>query len=190
MISLALALLLVPLIWWRRESAARDTYSLAVYRDQLAEVERDIGRGLLTDAQAEAARAEIGRRILALDPSRVEIAAASNAPAVAMLAVLLLPIAALLLYWRLGSPSLPDQPFAERHAAGSDAVAGAPGRIGSGRIDINQALAQLAAHLKTNPEDLTGWLLLGRSDVEIGRYQEAADAYQHAEDLSGHRADI
>lgn len=185
MISLALALLLVPLLWRRRGSAARDAYNLAVYRDQLAEVERDVGRGLLTAEQAEAARAEIGHRILALDPVRVDIAAASNAPAVALLAVLLLPIAALVLYWQLGSPSLPDAPFAERRAAGSDAVAGR-----SPHIDVNDAIARLAAHLKTHPEDLTGWLLLARSEVELGRYQEAVDAYLHAEDLSGHRADI
>jgi cytochrome c-type biogenesis protein CcmH len=185
MISLTLALLLVPLLWRRRAAAARDAYNLAVYRDQLAEVERDLGRGLLTAEQVEAARVEIGRRILALDPARVDIATASNAPAAAMLAVLLLPITALLLYWQLGSPTLADQPFAERHAAASDAVAGA-----AGHGDISQAIGQLAAHLKTHPEDLTGWLLLGRSDVQTGHYQEAADAYQHAEDLSGHRADI
>jgi cytochrome c-type biogenesis protein CcmH len=185
MISLALALLLAPLLWRRRGPPARDAYNLAVYRDQLAEVERDLGRGLLTAEQAEAARTEIGRRILALDPAHVDIAAVSNAPAVAMLAVLLLPLAALVLYWQLGSPTLPDEPLAERHAAPSDAVAGA-----SGHVDISQAIAKLAAHLKTQPEDLTGWLLLGRSDIEIGHYQEAADAYQHAEDLSGHRADI
>jgi cytochrome c-type biogenesis protein CcmH len=185
MISLALALLLAPLLWRRRGPAARDAYNLAVYKDQLAEVERDLGRGLLTAEQAEAARTEIGRRILALDPAQVDIAAVSNAPAVALLAVLLLPLAALVLYWQLGSPTLPDEPFAERHAAPSDAVAGA-----SAHVDINQAIAKLEAHLKAEPQDLTGWLLLGRSDIEVGHYQEAAAAYQHADDLSGHRADI
>ena len=133
MISLALALLLLPLLWRRRGSAARDAYNLAVYRDQLAEVERDVGRGLLSGEQAEAARVEIGRRILALNPAHVEAAAASNAPAVAMLAVLLLPIAALALYWQLGSPAQPDQPFAERRAGGTGAVAG-----GRGHIDVTR----------------------------------------------------
>lgn len=185
MISAALALLLVPLLWHRPGSAARDAYNLAVYRDQLGEIERDIGRGLLTGEQAEAARAEIGRRILALKPAQVEVAAPSNAPAIATLAVLLLPIAALLLYWHLGSPAMPDEPFAARREAASPALAGE-----AAHIEINQAIARLAASLKTHPEDLAGWLLLARSEMSIGQYRQAADAYARAADLSGHRADI
>src|SRR5258707_1394643 len=64
--SLALAILLVPLLLRRRADGSREAYNLRVYRDQLAEVERDLGRGLLSPEQAEAARAEIGRRILGL----------------------------------------------------------------------------------------------------------------------------
>ena len=66
--SLALAILLVPLLLRRHTAASRESYNLAVYRDQLAEIDRDAARGLLMPEQAEAARAEIGRRILALQP--------------------------------------------------------------------------------------------------------------------------
>jgi len=65
---LALAILLVPLLLRRHTAASRESYNLAVYRDQLAEIERDAARGPLSAEQAEAARAEIGRRILALQP--------------------------------------------------------------------------------------------------------------------------
>src|SRR5437868_5438842 len=183
--SLALALLLVPLLLRRHAEASRETYNLAVYRDQLAEVERDLGRGLLSPEQAEMARAEIGRRILALPPARTSAASASSAPfAIATIAVLLLPFAAWLVYARLGSPGLPDQPFAER-AAAAKPVAG-----GVGHLDLNKAIAKIGDHLKDHPEDLTGWLLLARTEVSLGRYAEAAEAYRHAVDLSGHRADI
>ena len=67
--GLALAMLLAPLFWRRRSLASREAYSLAVYRDQLAEVERDLARGVLAAEHAEAARAEIARRILALKPT-------------------------------------------------------------------------------------------------------------------------
>ena len=67
--SLALAILLVPLLIGNRRAASRDAYNLAIYRDQLSEIERDVGRGLLTEEQAEAARTEIARRILALRPA-------------------------------------------------------------------------------------------------------------------------
>jgi cytochrome c-type biogenesis protein CcmH len=182
--ALALAILLVPLLLRRRADASRETYNLAVYRDQLAEVERDLSRGLLSPEQAEMARAEIGRRILALPAARTSAASPSTAPfAVATIAVLLLPFAALLLYARLGSPGLPDQPFAERAAAKTVAS-------GVQHLDLGKAVAKISAHLQDHPEDLTGWLLLARTEVSLAQYAEAAEAYRHAADLSGHRADI
>jgi cytochrome c-type biogenesis protein CcmH len=185
MTSLALAMLLVPLLLRQRGLASRDAYSLAVYRDQLAEIDRDHARGLLSTEQTETARAEIGRRILALKPAEAETRAGSTPLVAATLAILLLPVAAWALYGQLGSPALPDQPFAERRGAGIKPVA-QTGHIG----DIKDALARLGTHLKEHPEDLTGWLLLARSEVGLGHYHEGAEAYRHAVDLSGHRADI
>jgi cytochrome c-type biogenesis protein CcmH len=185
MTSLALAMLLVPLLLRRRASTSRDAYNLAVYRDQLGEVERDLARGVLAAEQAEAARSEIARRILALKPAEHQASTDAKPVAAATLAVLLLPVAAWMLYWQLGSPALPDQPFAQRGTGGTKAAA-----ANAPHIDLNEAVARLGAHLKTNPEDLTGWLLLGRSELSLSHYPEAADAYRHADDLSGHRADI
>ena len=183
--ALALAMLLTPLFWRRRSAAAREAYNLAVYRDQLAEVERDLVRGVLATEHAEAARAEIARRILALKPAEAEAEAGIRSRMAATLAILLLPVAAWLLYWHLGAPSLPDQPFAARTAASPPTAAAS-----AGPIDINEALAQLGAHLKEHPADLTGWLLLARAEMGLDRYREAAEAYRHAAELSGHRADI
>jgi cytochrome c-type biogenesis protein CcmH len=183
--SLALAILLVPLLLRRHADASRETYNLAVYRDQLAEVERDLGRGLLNPEQAEMARAEIGRRILALPPAQSSATSASSAPfAVATIAVLLLPFAAWLVYAQLGSPALPDQPFAERAAAAKAVASGVQ------HLDLGKAIAKIRAHLQDHPEDLTGWLLLARTEVSLGQYAEAVEAYRHAADLSGHRAGI
>jgi cytochrome c-type biogenesis protein CcmH len=183
--SLALAILLVPLLLRRHADASRETYNLAVYRDQLAEVERDLGRGLLSPEQAEMARAEIGRRILALPPAQSSATSASSAPfAVATIAVLLLPFAAWLVYAQLGSPALPDQPFAERAAAAKAVASGVQ------HLDLGKAIAKIRAHLQDHPEDLTGWLLLARTEVSLGQYAEAVEAYRHAADLSGHRAGI
>ncbi len=65
-----------------------------------------------------------------------------------------------------------------------------PAATNLSHIKLDEALARLGAHLKEHPEDLTGWLLLARSELGLGRYQEAAEAYRHAADLSGQRADI
>jgi cytochrome c-type biogenesis protein CcmH len=187
--SLALAMLLAPLCVRRRSPASRDAYNLVVYRDQLAEIERDLARGVLAAEHAEAARAEIARRILALKSADGETGAGPAGPvaprAAAIVAILLVPLAAGIVYWQLGSPSLPDQPFAERAAAGTPSAAASPAAI-----DMKEALARLRGHLKEHPEDLTGWLLLARSELSLGRYQEASEAYRHAADLSGQRADI
>src|SRR5437764_8690877 len=184
LICVALAILLVPLLLRRHADASRENYNLAVYRDQLSEIDRDLGRGLLTLEQAEAVRAEIGRRILALPPTSGQSSPVSPRSLVlAAIAVLLVPFAAWLLYARLGSPALPDQPFAERAAA-------AKATAGIEHIDLNDAVAKIAAHLKQHPEDLRGWLLLARTELSLERYAEAVDAYHHAADLSGHRADI
>ena len=183
--SLALAILLVPLLLRQRASTSRDAYNLAVYRDQLAEVERDLARGTLAADEAEAARTEIARRILALGPAEAATGAGPMPLALATVAILFLPVAAWMLYWQLGSPALPDQPFAERTAPGANPTAANPARA-----DMTKAVKRLGAHLKEHPEDLTGWLLLARSELSLGGYKEAADAYAHAADLSGNRADI
>ena len=196
---LALAVLLLPLLLRRQQSESREAYNLAVYRDQLAEIDRDRARGLLNVEQADAARTEIGRRILALPPGALSRHPTPPPPAeegarrdsgagtglsVATIAVLLLPFAAWLLYARLGSPSLPDQPFAERAVAATPVAEAAP------HPDLGEALAKLSAHLKEHPEDLTGWLLLARAELRLGRYPQSVEAYRHAVDLSGRRADI
>ena len=181
---LALAILLVPLLMRRHTAASRESYNLAVYRDQLAEIERDAARGLLTPEQSEAAHAGIGRRILALPPSSAaSTSMSSRSVAVGAIAVIAVPFAAWLLYARLGAPALPDQPFAVRTPV-------AKATAGIEHIDLGEAVAKIAAHLKEHPEDLRGWLLLGRTELTLGQYAEAVDAYRHAADLSGHRADI
>ena len=98
--------------------------------------------------------------------------------------MLLLPFAAWLVYARLGSPALPDQPFAERAAAAKAVASGVQ------HLDLGKAAAKIGDHLKDHPEDLTGWLLLARTEIALAHYGEAAEAYRHAADLSGHRADI
>jgi cytochrome c-type biogenesis protein CcmH len=172
MTLVAVAFLLVPLILRRRAAASRDAYNLAVYRDQLAEIERDVGRGVLDPGDAEAAQAEIGRRILALTPAPATTGAARTPRAVATISVLLLPVVAWALYLEIGSPGLPDEPHAAR---------------GGAHIDIAEAVRELEAHLESHPDDLTGWLLLGRTDVDLGRYPRAVEAYTHAVDLSKQR---
>jgi len=183
--TLAVALLLAPLILRGRMSQARDAYNLAVYRDQLAEIERDVERGIIAPAEAEAAKSEIGRRILALTPATAPAASSSVPLVVATGAIIVLPFAAWLLYWDLGSPSLADQPLASRIAAGHETATNA-----EPHLDMAEAVKKLTVHLEAHPDDLQGWVLLARSEIGLSRYQDAAEAYRHAADLSGHKPEI
>jgi cytochrome c-type biogenesis protein CcmH len=178
---LAMALVVAPLLWRQRPAPSSEAYNLAVYRDQLAEIDRDIERGVLGADDAASARAEIGRRMLALPPATAAPRASRASLAVIAVAVLALPFAAWALYWQLGSPSLPDDPFASRRA---QAQAADP------HADMGKAVAQLALHLHDHPDDLAGWVLMGRSEIDLGRYHDAADAYRRAVELSNQRPDI
>lgn len=135
-----LLLLVMPLLRGARGPVDQATYDLAVYKDQLKEVDRDRERGLLSNEEAAAARLEIERRILAVAP--VEKAAItakgkqakgrekenatgstglSRAARIAgIVSMVIVPAGALVIYGYLGSPGLPDQPHAERMAERMD----------------------------------------------------------------------
>ena len=183
--SLAVGLLLLPLLARHHAPRSREAYNLAVYRDQLAEIERDVARGVVTAEQAETARTEVGRRILALDGGETPPPVNPKPLMAAVAAILAMPVAALLIYTAIGSPGLPDQPFGER--AGGEAGGAADS---APQMSMQEALTKLRAHLKSKPDDLTGWLLLARSEVGLGRYQEGAEAYARAAELSSNRPDV
>jgi cytochrome c-type biogenesis protein CcmH len=200
--TLAVALLLVPLIVRNRRNETRDAYNLAVYRDQLAELERDVARGIIEPGEAEAAKSEIGRRILALAPAAAAETPSQVPLAVAAVAIIMLPFAAWSLYWDLGSPSVLDQPFASRSvtaapmaSAGSTPAANATAANPSGaaadpHVDMAEAVRKLVVQLQAHPDDLNSWVLLARSYIELDRFKDAADAYKHAVDLSGQKPEL
>jgi cytochrome c-type biogenesis protein CcmH len=156
----------------------------AVYKDQLAEIERDAAAGLIGSSEAEAARVEIGRRLLAADgqgeqPARSNLALRRASAVVALVG---LPVAAVTLYLALGSPRLGDFPLASRTRA----------------PDVNQPLenmvAQVEAHLEKNPTDARGWTVLAPVLARLGRFDDAARAYRnvltYAGDSAERRADL
>ena len=104
-----------------RNGRAQDQGSeVAVYKDQLAEIERDLAAGMIPAPDAEAARVEISRRLLAAaasEPAIIEPAIASKSNlkwrrAAAVLALAGLPLLAIGVYMPLGSPRLQDFPLA------------------------------------------------------------------------------
>jgi len=171
---------LLPLAGGPARRTAADNPDIAVYRDQLAELERDLGRGLVRPAEAEQARAEIGRRLLRADAAaggrnaaRREGVALRLVSAAAVLAV---PLVSWGLYGVLGSPDLPSQPLAER-------LAKSPADS-----SVDELVARAEAHLSADPSDGKGWDVLAPVYLRMQRFSDSATAYRNAIRLEGETA--
>ena len=170
-------------------------HDLAVYRDQLAEIERDIERGVLSTEQANAARIEVQRRILNAD-QRIKARESGSTSGIgkpllriySALAIVLFLIGGFGLYLDLGSPDMPDRPIASR-ADEINAIQQAES-INSDRLAaLNRAVSDLSQKLIADPENLKGWELLGASLMALGRPVEAQTAFLEAVKLSDRDGD-
>jgi cytochrome c-type biogenesis protein CcmH len=150
----------------------------SVYKDQLAEIERDAGAGLIGASEAEAARVEIGRRLLAADrPNPPPLPSSIAFRRVAALVALVgLPAIALAVYLPLGSPKLPDFPLVQRTRA-PDATQ-----------PLENLVAQVEQHLEKNPNDGRGWSVLAPVLLRLGRYDDAVRAFRNSITYGGDSA--
>src|ERR1700761_5352066 len=162
------------------KSARNDASEANVYKDQLSEIDRDLAAGLIAAPEAEAARVEIGRRLLsAVDHQRAPpIAASIKLRRIAAgIALVGLPLLSIAFYLPLGSPRLGDFPLAER--------ARAPAATQS----LDTLVAQVEAHLEKNPSDGRGWNVLAPVLMRIGRYDDAVRAFRNSIAYNGESAD-
>lgn len=168
--------------------AESSAFDLEVYRDQLHELDRDLARGTIEAAEADAARDEIRRRALAAE-IRQSAGSAGSAQSLSRSTVLLLatavPVLSLSLYAVLGRPDLADRnrltvqeqprgPSAEEMGAAEQMTPEERQEM------IRGMVSRLAARLEENPGDLAGWLRLGRAQAVLGELDKSADAYGRA----------
>lgn len=183
MTAAAIAAVLLPLV--RRRAEEFSGNDIAVYRDQLGELDRDRAAGLIGKSEAEAARVEISRRLLAAadaDAARAASAAADPVPAarvrrcIIAAALLLLPAGAGALYLQLGSPDFAAMPA-------GDAVQ--PEK----QTQIENVVARVEVHLQSNPRDGRGWEVLAPVYMQLGRYSDSVRAWRNALALLGETAE-
>ena len=154
----ALAAVVRPLVSRRAGGAvSRNDANLAVYRDQLRELEADLAAGTLAQADYDSSRRELEARLLQ-DVSSKEAEKAPHKKTAAIVAGVAIPLCAAAIYFTVGSPA---------------AIVPAPEHM-------QAMVARLAAHLRENPDDASGWKLLGRSHAALGRFPEAVEAYARA----------
>ena len=180
-----LVALLWPLLRAREADVGRTAHTLAVHRDQLAEIERDLARQLLTEAQAEAARTEIHRRILTAernDPTPPAVGSSTWRMTSVALVSAGVPIASLLIYLALGTPAVNGLNQAGQRSAGSPSPALSDPNIPH---EVAAMVERLAERLKAEPNDAEGWAMLARSYSMMGRHAEAAMAHGRLAALRG-----
>ncbi len=174
MTAAVLAALLMPFLRKPQGMPGSDAdFDAAVYRDQLQELDRDAARGLIGEAEAQAARNEISRRLLQV--ARAEAPASGDR--YALLAVLMVPLIALPIYAMHGSPGSPDVALRERLKG---AVA---------NQDFAALVASVEAHLAKNPNDVEGWRVLAPGYKREQRWSDAAEAYANILRLAPPTAD-
>ena len=168
-----------PLIWNFASQVGGS--EAAVYKDQLAEIDRDVAAGLIGMPEVEAARVEIGRRLLAVvDGGRDLLSTDSGQRRVSVVLATVLvamPLAAAALYSSLGSPWLGDFPIAARSSA-----------LGVTHARDNLS-AQVEQYLAANPTAGNGATASGPELMRFGRYVEAIRAYRTSIDVSGDNAE-
>lgn len=177
LLTAAVAIVLTyPLMRSRGVSDTHHNGEVAVYRDQLAELQRERESGLIGQTEAEYARAEIGRRLLAAASADSEKRAgvSSRHSALASVVTLLLPLTGLCLYLYMGSPNMPDMPLEARLEK--------PGS------DMNLMIAKAERHLAQNPQDGAGWDVLAPIYLKTMRLGDAEMAYRNAIRLRGENA--
>src|SRR6188472_2653694 len=184
-----LALVLRPLLMRQPTATNEQEKKLPVYRQQFSELEQDLTNGLLTDEQYQTARHELERRVLeetgSTDTSPMTTGGLVNLRFVALSLAMIIPAASGVLYWTLGNPAAMTHPAASPMAAQNGAADERQMIEG-----LNTLMERLKKKLEQNPNDATGWAMLGRSYMAMERYADAVPAFEKAFKLNPNDADM
>ena len=150
---------------------------LSVYKDQLKEIDADRERGLIGAGEAEAARTEVARRLLAHagpgaggEKATAKVAGPSQ---VRNAIGLVVPLMGLGFYLLTGSPGLPGRPYAQ---------------LGTKPVELasrEELVAMVETRLREVPNDGRGWDVIAPVYFSLGRFSEAHSAYDNAIRLLG-----
>ena len=174
MTASALAFIIPTLLGKQKTSDSRtqrDQVNLAVLRDQLRELDRDLASGTIDTNAYDSARRELEQRVAEdVKPDLPIIKPASSGSAQTIAVCVAVMIGATGLYAYLGKPAGLDP--VQVVATNGPSPESAP-------KDANVAIEQLAQLLKTQPGNTEGWTMLARSLNAVGRYADASRAYRN-----------
>ena len=197
------ALFLLALRRARAEIAAAADYDLKVYRDQLAEIDRDLARGTLPPEEADRLRTEVSRRLLDADRHAQQASRKASTAGVTLAAALILALigSSYWAYLRLGAPGYPDLPLAARFAMSEEMRANRPSQA---EMEVTAAadrpapvqpepefaalMDQLRAAVAERPDDARGLELLAANEARLGNLAEARAAMENLLRVKGDKA--
>jgi len=185
LVLLALVFLLWPLLFEAKDELSKRT---AVLKESLDTLKRALADGALSEADYHAEREKLSSKLLAAMDAPLKPAKNNAALIAAFGLVALVPATIMLLYTRVGMPqALSFEARAADLSARNLAASASTAQGGAGTaepaaagIDLEKAAVGLSARLADNPEDGQGWLLLGRTYLELEKPAEAANALSEA----------
>lgn len=176
------------------EETARRNANIAIYRDQLAELEADLRNGIVSQEQYAQDRDDVERRLLedttTEKASKKPVAISADTRKHAYMLGVGLALVAVIFYLRVGNPDgiTNTATASTANTPTAPATAAAGGERSAAQIEAN--VAALAKRLQSNPSDVQGWTMLARSYSSLERYGEAAGAYARLTELTPNDADL
>lgn len=168
---------------------AEEHPDLKVYRDQLAEVDRDLARGTLSADEAQRLRIEVSRRLLEADRLLQQQTAPMARGSLIWAGAVVMAVLAgsLWLYDRLGAPGYADLPLASRLEAADLAYKTRPSQAETVALlppttpvdpgaEFNDLMTKLRAAVAERPDDVMGLELLARNETALGNFDAAYQA--------------
>lgn len=194
LILIALAFILPPALQRSEEANVksddeRKKANIAVYRDQLSELQADVRNGIVSEEQYAQDREEIERRLLediATTSTKKTAAPPVSARNTAYLLGIGLPLVAIIFYLNVGNPKSISEP----PVTASQSRPAEPASEGRTQEQIQANVEKLAKRLQSNPSDAQGWTMLARSYTSMERFGEAVGAYAKATELKPNDADL
>lgn len=178
--------IIVPITRARANSSHE--YNATIYYDQLNEIKRDLDRGVLSPLDGEALKAEIEKRLetneknITAEATNKQKKPSTRIPIVmAILMAGVIPFMSYGLYFYLGSPEKKDLPFAKRKPVSS---------VDTTNVKMDVLVKKLRKRLDQDPDQLKGWILLGKSLVNLNRFDDASKAFKRALEIAPNRAEI
>jgi cytochrome c-type biogenesis protein CcmH len=182
MVAIALAWILWPLLRGaRRPTVERHVANANIYRDQFVELDADLKRGTISEAQYEEARSELERRLLEEAKGEKGAAPPPMRPArgAAVLLAVMVPVLAGLLYWKLGAPDA-FSPIAKMNDPNHHMTPD----------QVQKMVGDLAARLEKEPDNVDGWVILAKTYYTMRDFPKAAAAYERLVKLVPNEPDL